>query len=64
MAMKRRLFLQRLLSGAAALAVPIVWAGRGVLPQRVTEALRGRVYPGHVASVEAESVRKPAKWAG
>jgi hypothetical protein len=64
MAMRRRLFLHYLLGGAAALAVPVLWAGRRVLPQRVTEALRGRVYPGHVASVKAKSVHGPAKWSG
>lgn len=61
MVMKRRGFLMALFAGVAAATF-----GRRarVLPDRYTEAVRARFYPGHLARLDKEQIPRPGRWAG
>ena len=62
--MRRRRFLKRFLGGALALATPFWWLATRIAPARVREAFAARRYPGPVAELDNEAVRKPGRWAG
>ena len=64
MAMRRRRVLRLLLAAGAAAAAPLLPVLERFLPTRFVHAIRCRRYPGPVAPLRDEEIRKPGRWMG
>ena len=60
--MTRRKFLQTMLAAAAAGAAGIGWLAKKAAPRKFVRAVRSRVYPGALKTLE--NIRRIGKWSG
>ena len=60
---RRRLFKLTLGLGVA-LATPLWWLTRKVLPARYVEAVRATTYPGPCKDLDEKQMKRPGRWGG
>ena len=64
MGMTRRSLMRSMFAAGVVLAAPVVWLAKRTLPPQLSEAIRGRIYPGPKKHLTESDIRRPGRWKG